>query len=215
MVQNAIDREKGQKLSSSSEQLKAEQQTQDVSETTDASNDQKAVKNKNLQHRPLKLKDKENEPSNRRPSTEKEAKSPPDKSGFKESEELQRIRQILNQGKKEKKPSNSENLEQENGTVKAQSPEAAKESERKLSDSKSSKNKAVNGLSDSSTPTPPARGKTRGPNAGLHAYVESRKMNFEVFEVPSVRTQSDEHEEGEDEKGKKTKMFEDFEGLSP
>ena len=193
MVPNAIEKEKGQKLATSSEGTALNKQTQEVSDAADAGSDQKAVKNKNLQHRPLK----------RKPSTEKDAAtSPPDKPGFKESEELQRIRQILNQGKKEKKPSNSENNEQENKTAKAQSPGASKESKRKISGGKSSKNTALNGLTDSSTPSAPPRPKTSGPNAGLHAYVESRKMNFEVFEVPRVHTtQNDEDGNVEERKG--------------
>lgn len=197
MVQNAIEKEKGKKLASSSEGIAIDKQTQDPSGAADAGSDQKPVKNKNLQHRPLK----------RKPSTEKDAAtSPPDKTGFKESEELQRIRQILNQGKKEKKPSVSENIEQENRTEKAPSPGDSKESKRKISGSKSSHDTAVNGLSDSSTPTPPPRPKTRGPNAGLHAYVESRKMNFDMFEVPSIRiTQSDE-DGNEERKGKRINM---------
>ena len=191
MVQNAIEKEKGKKLASSSEGTALDKQTQDASGAADAGSDQKPVKNKNLQHRPLK----------RKPSTEKDAAtSPPDKTDFKESEELQRIRQILNQGKKEKKPSVSENIEQENRTEKA-------ENNRKTSGSKSSHDSAVNGLSDSSTRAPPPRSKTHGPNAGLHAYVESRKMNFEMFEVPPIQTtQSDEDGNEEERRGKRINM---------
>ena len=176
------------------EQTSVEKTAQGGPIAADVNSDQKPVKNKNLQHRPLKLKDKENESNKRRPSTEKDAKSPPDKAGFKESEELQRIRQILNQGK-DKIPNNSENIDQENGTVKTRSSETSKENKRKLSDSKSSKVGAVNGLSDSPTPTPPSRPKIRGPNAGLHEYVESRKMNFEVFDLPPVLTQQNDEQE--------------------
>lgn len=208
MVQNAIEKEKAQKLASSTEQTASsteqttvEKKIQEASDASDANGDQKTVKNKNLQHRPLKLKDKDSESNKRRPSTEKDAKSPPDKVAFKESEELQRIRQILNQGKKERKPSNSDNIDQENGPVKAQGPETSQEGKRKLSDSKSTKPSAVNGLSGSPTPAQPPRPTVRGPNAGLHAYVESRKMNFEVFEVPPFRTQQSE-EQGNVEPGK-------------
>ena len=195
MVQNAM-KENAQKLPSS-----VETKSQEGTDTGGENSDQKPVKNKNLEHRPLKLKDKESESHKRRPSTENDSKSPPDKAGFKESEELQRIRQILNQGKKDIKPSNSENTDQESGAVKSKGLETARESKRKVSDGESSKHSALNGLSDSPQPTPPSRAKVRGPNAGLQAYVESRKMNFEMFEVPPVRTE--ESDEQVDEEGKK------------
>lgn len=206
MVQNAIAREKAQKATDSQEQTKTERNDQEVgsdapnSEAT--STDQKAVGNKNLQHRPLKLKDKENESQKRKLSTEKDAKSPTDKAGFKESDELQRIRQILNQGKKEKKPSTSENVDQETDTVQAWSTGASEEGKRKMSDSKSSKYPAVNGVKGSASPTPATRPKSRGPNAGLRDYVESRKMNFDVFEVPPVRRTQQSDEQGNAETGK-------------
>lgn len=206
MVQNAIAREKAQKATNSQEQTKTERKDQEVgsdapnSEAT--STDQKPVGNKNLQHRPLKLKDKENESQKRKLSTEKDAKSPTDQAGFKESDELQRIRQILNQGKKEKKPSTSENVDQETDTVLARSTGASEEGRRKISDSKSSKYPAVNGVKGSASPTPATRPKSRGPNAGLRDYVESRKMNFDVFEVPPVRRTQQSDEQGNAETGK-------------
>lgn len=187
MVQNAVAKEKAQKLPSSPEQTRTEKTSQQkssgVSNNDATSGDQKTVGNKNLQHRPLKLKDKENDAQRRK-------LSPPAKAGFKESEELQRIRQILNQGKKDRKPSNSDNVSKETNAVRAQSPKTLQEGSRKMSDSKSSKShKAVNGVEKTPDPTPEPRAKARGPNAGLHAYVESRKMNFEAFEVPPDRTQ--------------------------
>lgn len=206
MVQNAIAREKAQKATNLQEQIRTERKDQEVgsdapnSEAT--STDQKAVGNKNLQHRPLKLKDKENESQKRKLSTEKDAKSPTDQAGFKESDELQRIRQILNQGKKEKKPSTSENVDQETDTVLARSTGASEEGRRKISDSKSSKYPAVNGVKGSASPTPATRPKSRGPNAGLRDYVESRKMNFDVFEVPPVRRTQQSDEQGNAETGK-------------
>lgn len=206
MVQNAIAREKAQKATDSQEQTRTERKDQEVgndapnSEAT--STDQKAVGNKNLQHRPLKLKDKESESQKRKLSTEKDAKSPTDQAGFKESDELQRIRQILNQGKKEKKPSTSENVDQETDTVLARSTGASEEGRRKISDSKSSKYPAVNGVKGSASPTPATRPKSRGPNAGLRDYVESRKMNFDVFEVPPVRRTQQSDEQGNAETGK-------------
>lgn len=206
MVQNAIAREKAQKATNSQEQTKTERKDQEVG--SDAPNseaistDQKPVGNKNLQHRPLKLKDKENESQKRKLSTEKDAKSPTDQAGFKESDELQRIRQILNQGKKEKKPSTSENVDQETDTVLARSTGASEEGRRKISDSKSSKYPAVNGVKGSASPTPATRPKSRGPNAGLRDYVESRKMNFDVFEVPPVRRTQQSDEQGNAETGK-------------
>lgn len=206
MVQNAIAREKAQKATNLQEQIRTERKDQEVG--SDAPNseaistDQKPVGNKNLQHRPLKLKDKENESQKRKLSTEKDAKSPTDKAGFKESDELQRIRQILNQGKKEKKPSTSENVDQETDTVQAWSTGASEEGKRKISDSKSSKYPAVNGVKGSASPTPATRPKSRGPNAGLRDYVESRKMNFDVFEVPPVRRTQQSDEQGNAETGK-------------
>lgn len=206
MVQNAIAREKAQKATNLQEQIRTERKDQEVgsdapnSEAT--STDQKPVGNKNLQHRPLKLKDKENESQKRKLSTEKDAKSPTDKAGFKESDELQRIRQILNQGKKEKKPSTSENVDQETDTVLTRSTGASEEGKRKMSDSKSSKYPAVNGVKGSASPTPATRPKSRGPNAGLRDYVESRKMNFDVFEVPPVRRTQQSDEQGNAETGK-------------
>lgn len=206
MVQNAIAREKAQKATNLQEQIRTERKDQEVgsdapnSEAT--STDQKPVGNKNLQHRPLKLKDKENESQKRKLSTEKDAKSPTDQAGFKESDELQRIRQILNQGKKEKKPSTSENVDQETDTVLARSTGASEEGRRKISDSKSSKYPAVNGVKGSASPTPATRPKSRGPNAGLRDYVESRKMNFDVFEVPPVRRTQQSDEQGNAETGK-------------
>lgn len=209
MVQNAIAREKAQKATNSPEQTRTERKSQEGGSGTpnpDATgSDQKPVGNKNLQHRPLKLKDKENDLQKRKLSAEKDAKSPSDKAGFKESEELQRIRQILNQGKKEKKPSTSENVDQETDAVQARSPGASEEGKRKMSDTKSSKYPAVNGVKGSPFATPPLRPKARGPNAGLHDYVESRKMNFEVFEVPPVRTQQND-EQGNAETGKGEKI---------
>ena len=205
MVQNAIAREKAQKATDSQEQTRTERKDQEVvsdapnSEAT--STDQKPVGNKNLQHRPLKLKDKENESQKRKLSTE-DAKSPTDKAGFKESDELQRIRQILHQGKKEKKPSTSENVDQETDTVQVRSTGASEEGKRKISDSKSSKYPAVNGVKGSASPTPATRPKSRGPNAGLRDYVESRKMNFDVFEVPPVRRTQQSDEQGNAETGK-------------
>lgn len=206
MVQNAIAREKAQKATNLQEQIRTERKDQEVG--SDAPNseatitDQKPVGNKNLQHRPLKLKDKENESQKRKLSTEKDAKSPTDQAGFKESDELQRIRQILNQGKKEKKPSTSENVDQETDTVLARSTGASEEGRRKISDSKSSKYPAVNGVKGSASPTPATRPKSRGPNAGLRDYVESRKMNFDVFEVPPVRRTQQSDEQGNAETGK-------------
>lgn len=206
MVQNAIAREKAQKATNLQEQIRTERKDQEVgsdapnSEAT--STDQKPVGNKNLQHRPLKLKDKENESQKRKLSTEKDAKSPTDQAGFKESDELQRIRQILNQGKKEKKPSTSENVDQETDTVLPRSTGASEEGRRKISDSKSSKYPAVNGVKGSASPTPATRPKSRGPNAGLRDYVESRKMNFDVFEVPPVRRTQQSDEQGNAETGK-------------
>ena len=203
MVQNAISREKAQKATNSPEQTRTDRKDQVVgseapnSEATN--NDQKPVGNKNLQHRPLKLKDKENELQKRKLSSEKDGKSPTDKAGFKESDELQRIRQVLTQGKKEKKPSTSENVDQETDTVQAE------EGERKMSDSKSSKHPAINGVKSNPSPTPGPRPKARGPNAGLRDYVESRKMNFDVFEVPPVRRTSDEQGNAETEKGETIK----------
>ncbi|XP_068739524.1 EH domain-binding protein 1-like [Montipora capricornis] len=200
LVQNAIGKEMGQKLAeSSSEQLITETQTKDVdAETSDTNTEQKTVKNKNLQHRPLKLKDKENESKKRRPSVEKDGNTSPDKPGFQESEELQRIRQILNQGKKSKKPSDSENIEQQNGKINPQKSDSSKE--RNIFDSKSStKNATVNGLSKSTTPSAPLRSNTHAPNAGLHAYIESRKIYFEVFEVPADQSQSDGQEVAEND----------------
>lgn len=206
MVQNAIAREKAQKATNSQDQTRTERKDQEVgsdapnSEVT--STDQKPVGNKNLQHRPLKLKDKENESLKRKLSTEKDAKSPTDKTGFKESDELQRIRQILNQGKKEKKPSTSENVDQETDTAQAQSSDASEEGKRKMSGSKSSNYPAVNGVKGNPSPTPATRPKARGPNAGLRDYVESRKMNFDVFEVPPARQTQANDEQGNAETGK-------------
>ena len=103
MVQNAVGKEMGEKLASSSEQITTRKQSlESPVETTEDNSDQKTVKNKNLQHRPLKLKEKENEPSKRKLSTEKDGNTSPGNTGFQESEELQRIREVLNQGKKEK-----------------------------------------------------------------------------------------------------------------
>ena len=205
MVQNAIAREKAQKATNSPEQTRAERKDQEGGRDTPnpdpTGNDQKPVGNKSLQHRPLKLKDKENDLQKRKLSTEKDAKSPPDKAGFKESEELQRIRQILKQGKKEKKASTSENVDQEMDTVQARRPSASEAGKRKMSSSKSSKYSAVNGVKGSPSPTPSIRPKARGPNAGLRDYVESRKMNFDEFEVPPVRTQQND-EQGNAETGK-------------
>ena len=205
MVQNALAREKAQKATNSPELTRAEPKRQedssDTPDTDNTSNDQKPAGNKSLQHRPLKLKDKENDLQKRKLSTEKDAKSPPDKAGFKESEELQRIREILNQGKKEKKTSTSENADQETDAVQAQSPGASEEGKRKISGTKSSKFSAVNGVKGNPSPTPPTRPKARGPNAGLRDYVESRKMNFDVFEVPPVQTQQND-ELGNAETGK-------------
>ncbi|KAL9988985.1 hypothetical protein ACROYT_G003486 [Oculina patagonica] len=198
MVQNAIAKEKAQRATTSPKQTRTERKTQEGASDApnpDATNsDQKPVGKKNLQHRPLKLKDKENDLQKRKLSAEKDAKSPPDKGGFKESEELQRIRQILNQGKKEKKPSTSENVDKETDAVQARSPGTSQEDKRKMSDDKSSKYTAVNGVKGSPTPTPSARPKVRGPNAGLHDYVESRKMNFEVFEVPPAQPQQNDEQ---------------------
>ena len=206
MVQNAIAREKAQKATNSPEQTRTERKDQeggsDAPNSDATSNDQKPVGNKNLQHRPLKLKDKDNELQKRKLSSEKDAKSPTDKAGFKESDELQRIRQILNQGKKEKKPSTSENVDQETDTVQAE------EGKRKMSGSKSSKYAAINGVKSSPSPTPAPRPKARGPNAGLRDYVESRKMNFDVFEVPPARRTSDEQGNAETEKGETIKSSE-------
>lgn len=191
MVQNAIAKEKAQKATTSPKQTRTERKTQEGASGEPnpdaASSDQKPVGKKNLQHRPLKIKDKDND-------LQKRKLSPPDKGGFKESEELQRIRQILNQGKKEKKPSTSENVDQETDTVQAQSPGTSQEGKRKMSDGKSSNYTAVNGVKGSPTPTPSPRPKVRGPNAGLHDYVESRKMNFEVFEVPPVQPQENDEQ---------------------
>ena len=208
MVQNALAREKAQKATNSPEQTRAERKGQegdsDASNADATSNDQKLAANKNLQHRPLKLKDKGNDVQKRKLSTEKDVKPAPDKAGFKESEELQRIRQILNQGKKEKNSSTSENVEQETDKVEARSADASEGGKRKMSGSKSSKYQAVNGVKESPNPTPPTRAKARGPNAGLRDYVESRKMNFDVFEVPAVRThQNDEQDNAKTGKGEK------------
>lgn len=208
MVQNAIAREKAQKATNSPEQTRGERKDQEVDSDApnpDAtSNDQKPVGNKNLQHRPLKLKDKENDSQKRKLSTEKDAKSAPDKAGFKESDELQRIRQILNQGKKENKSRTSENVDQETDTVEARSAGASEEGKGKMSGFNTSTYPAVNGVKGSPSPAPPTRSKARGPNAGLRDYVESRKMNFDVFEVPPVRTQqNDEQDSAETGKGEK------------
>ena len=211
MVQNAIARDKAQKATNSQEQTTTEGKDQEVvsdAPNSDAtSNDQKPVGNKNLQHRPLKLKDKENESQKRKLSTEKDAsKSPTDKAGFKESDELQRIRQILNQGKQEKKPSTSENVDQGTDTAQARSTGASEEGKRKLSGSKSSNYPAVNGVKGSASPTPATRPKSRGPNAGLRDYVQSRKMNFDDFEVPPVQRTQQSAEQGNAETGKGEKI---------
>lgn len=197
-------------MTTSPEQTRTERKTQKdasgVSSPDAASGDQKPVGNKKLQHRPLKLKDKENDLQKRKLSAGKDAKSPPDKGGFKESEELQRFRQILSQGKKEKKPTTAENVDQETDTVQVQSTGTSQEDKRKMSDSKSSKYTAVNGVTGSPSPTRPPRPKARGPNADLHDYVESRKMNFEVFEVPPIQPkQNDEQDNAKTEKGKRIK----------
>lgn len=195
MVQNAGSKELGEKLASSSEQLTTRKQSlEPPAETAEENSDEKTVKNKNLQHRPLKLKDKENEPSKRKVSTEKDGNTSPDKAGFQESEELQRIREILNEGKKKKIPNNSKNIEQENGKVKPQKPETSKEIN--VLGNKSTKNVAVNGISKNSSPDSPSRPKLRAPNAGLHAYVESRKMNFEAFEVSADQNAGQENGQG-------------------
>ena len=208
MVQNALAKEKALQATTSpvqpSRERKTQQGTSAVPNTNATDSDQKAVGKKNLQHRPLKLKDKENDVQKRKLSAERDAKSPSDKAGFKESEELQRIRQILNQGKKERKTSSSDNIDQETDTAQARSPGSSCEDKRKLSDSKSSKYTAVNGVKGSPTPTPAPRPKARDPNAGLHDYVESRKMNFEAFEVPSLQAQqNDEQGKTGTEKGEK------------
>ena len=202
MVQNALAKEKALQTTTAPLQPSTERKTQQG--TTGATDsDHKAVGKKNLQHRPLKLKDKENDMQKRKLSAEKESKSPSDKAGFKESEELQRIRQILNQGKKGRKTSSSENADQETDTG---------EDKRKLSDSKSSKYTAVNGVKGSPTPTPAPRPKARDPNAGLHDYVESRKMNFDAFEVPPLQAQqNDEQGKTGTEKGEKV-LSENYNG---
>lgn len=186
MVQNAVDNERAQKQASSPQQTTTEKTNQesntDGTSTDGTSGDQKTVGNKNLKHRPLKLKDKENDENRRK-------LSPPPKNEFKESDELQRIREILNQGKKDRKLSNSDNAGQDKNSVRAQSPKPSQEGSRKMSHGKSSKRTAINGVKNTSDPAPPPRSKTRGPNAGLQAYVKSRKMNFEAFEVPSDRAQ--------------------------
>lgn len=192
MVQNAVDKERAQKQPSSPQQTISEQTNQESStggaNTDSTSGDQKTAGNKNLQHRPLKLKDKENDENRRK-------LSPPPKNEFKESDELQRIRQVLNQGKKDRKSSNSDNSGQDKNSLRAQSPKPSQEGSRKISHGKSSKHSAVNGVKNIPDPTPPPRPKARGANAGLHAYVKSRKMNFEAFEVPSDQAQQGDKQE--------------------
>lgn len=204
LVQNAIVNEKTKKNASSTElSTAAKTQSLPENEASAANVDQKAVKNKNLQHRPLKLKDKENESNKRRPSTENDSKSPPDKANFKESEELQRIRQILNQGKKDKKPANSENTVQGSETAKTKGPVTSQESKRKISDSKSPKNSSMNGLASKLQSKPLQKQNRQGPNAGLHAYVASRKINFDTFDVPPTQNeQSDEQVTEEADNGR-------------
>lgn len=185
----------GEKLASSSEQLTTRKQSlEPPAETTEDNSDQKTVKNKNLQHRPLKLKDKENEPNQRKLSTEKDGNTSPGSTGFQESEELQRIREVLNQGKKKKIPNNCKNIEQENGKVNHQKPETS--TEKNVFGNKSTKNVAVNGISNNSSPGSPSRPKLRAPNAGIRAYVESRKMNFEAFEVSADQSAGQENGQG-------------------
>lgn len=191
MVQNAVDKERAQKQPSPQQTI-SEQTNQESStggtNTDSTSGDQKTAGNKNLQHRPLKLKDKENDENRRK-------LSPPPKNEFKESDELQRIRQVLNQGKKDRKSSNSDNSGQDKNSLRAQSPKPSQEGSRKISHGKSSKHSAVNGVKNIPDPTPPPRPKARGANAGLHAYVKSRKMNFEAFEVPSDQAQQGDKQE--------------------
>ncbi|XP_044177180.1 EH domain-binding protein 1-like [Acropora millepora] len=192
LAQNAVNKEMGEKLASSSEQLTTRKQSlEPPAETTEDNSDQKTVKNKNLQHRPLKLKDKENEPNQRKLSTEKDGNTSPGNTGFQESEELQRIREVLNQGKKKKIPNNCKNIEQENGKVNHQKPETS--TEKNVFGNKSTKNVAVNGISNNSSPGSPSRPKLRAPNAGIRAYVESRKMNFEAFEVSADQSAGQEN----------------------
>ena len=199
MVQNTIINEKTKNNASSTKlSTAAKTQSQPETENSAANVDQKAVKNKNLQHRPLKLKDKENESNKRRPSTENDSKSPPDKANFKESEELQRIRQILNQGKKEKKPANSENTVQGSETAKTKGPMTSQ-----ISDSKSPKNSSMNGLASKLQSKPLQKQNRQGPNAGLHAYVASRKIYFDSFDVPPTQNeQSDEQVTEEADNGR-------------
>ncbi|KAK2565876.1 EH domain-binding protein 1 [Acropora cervicornis] len=195
LAQNAVNKEMGEKLASSSEQLTTRKQSlEPPAETTEDNSDQKTVKNKNLQHRPLKLKDKENEPSQRKLSTEKDGNTSPGNTGFHESEELQRIREVLNQGKKKKIPNNCKNIEQENGKVNHQKPETS--TEKNVFGNKSTKNVAVNGISNNTSPGSPSRPKLRAPNAGIRAYVESRKMNFEAFEVSADQSAGQENGQG-------------------
>ena len=199
LVQNTIINEKTKNNASSTKlSTAAKTQSQPETENSAANVDQKAVKNKNLQHRPLKLKDKENESNKRRPSTENDSKSPPDKANFKESEELQRIRQILNQGKKEKKPANSENTVQGSETAKTKGPMTSQ-----ISDSKSPKNSSMNGLASKLQSKPLQKQNRQGPNAGLHAYVASRKIYFDSFDVPPTQNeQSDEQVTEEADNGR-------------
>ena len=191
LVQNAIVNEKTKTNASSTEpSTAAKSKSQPETEASAGNVDQKAVKNKNLEHRPLKLKDKENESNKRRPSTENDSKSSPDKANFKESEELQRIRKILNQGKKDKKPANSV---QGSETAITKGPVASQESKRKISDSKSLKHSSMNGLVNKLQSKPLQKPNRQGPNAGLHAYVASRKINFDSFDLPPTQNvQSDE-----------------------
>ena len=165
-------------------------QGKDISETdaSDAAGDKKVAGNKNLEHRPLKLKDKENSDSTtgskeRKPSTEQHPEA--EKSGYKESEELQRIRAILNQGKPSTGPKKTPISE----THRTQSSEGSVEVKKTFSDTKQPNYAAVNGVSTVRTPKPLPRLKDRGPNAGIEAYVESRKINFQGLEVPPVETQ--------------------------
>ena len=194
MVQNAIVNEKTKTNASSTEpSTAAKSKSQPETEASAGNVDQKAVKNKNLEHRPLKLKDKENESNKRRPSTENDSKSSPDKANFKESEELQRIRKILNQGKKDKKPANSESTVQGSETAKTKGLVASQENKRKISDSKSPKHSSMNGVANKLQSKPLQKPNRQGPNAGLHAYVASRKINFDSFDVPPTQNvQSDE-----------------------
>ena len=109
----------------------------------------------------------------------------------------------MNQGKKDKKPANSENTVQGSETAKTKGSVTSQESKRKISDSKSPKNSSMNGLASKLQSKPLQKQNRQGPNAGLHAYVASRKINFDSFDVPPTQNeQSDEQATEEADNGR-------------